>query len=120
MDSASYTSRSRSTAAYQRACRVLVGGVNSPVRAYRAVGGTPVFVDHAEGPYIFDLEGHRYVDLVGSWGSAIVGHAHPVVVEAVCRAAKSGLSFGACCAAESELAEIILSALPSMDGIRLL
>jgi len=95
-----------------------VAGVNSPVRAFRAVGGTPVFVDHAEGPYIFDLDGHRYVDLVGSWGSAIVGHAHPIVVEAVCRAAKSGLSFGACCAAESELAEIIISALPSVEVIR--
>ncbi|MEK7730767.1 MAG: glutamate-1-semialdehyde 2,1-aminomutase, partial [Planctomycetota bacterium] len=72
----------------------------------------------AEGPNIFDLDGHRYVDLVGSWGSAIVGHAHPAVVEAVCRAAKSGLSFGACCAAESELAEIIISALPSVEVIR--
>lgn len=110
--------RLRSTAAYERACRVLVAGVNSPVRAFQAVGGTPVFVDHAEGPYIFDLDGHRYVDLVGSWGSAIVGHAHPVVVEAVCRAAKGGLSFGACCAAESELAEIIISALPSMKVVR--
>lgn len=108
----------RSTAAYERACRVLVAGVNSPVRAFRAVGGTPVFVDHAAGPYIFDLDGRRYVDLVGSWGSAIVGHAHPAVVEAVCHAAKSGLSFGACCAAESELAEIIISALPSMEVIR--
>lgn len=108
----------RSTAAYQRACRVLVAGVNSPVRAFRAVGGTPVFIDRAEGPYIFDLDGRRYVDLVGSWGAAIVGHAHPAVVEAVCRAAQNGLSFGACCAAESELAEIILGALPSMEVIR--
>ncbi len=113
-----HSSRPCSTLAYERACRVLVAGVNSPVRAFRAVGGTPVFVDHAEGPYIFDLDGHRYVDLIGSWGSAVVGHAHPAVVEAVCRAAKSGLSFGACCAAESELAEIIISALPSVEVVR--
>lgn len=118
MNTVHYSSRPRSSEAYERACRVLVAGVNSPVRAFQAVGGTPVFVDHAEGPYIFDLDGHRYVDLVGSWGSAIVGHAHPVVVEAVCRAAKVGLSFGACCAAESELAEIIISALPSMEVVR--
>ncbi len=110
--------RPRSNAAYERACRVLVAGVNSPVRAFGAVGGTPVFVDRAEGPDIFDVDGRRYVDLVGSWGSAIVGHAPPAVVEAVCRAAKSGLSFGACCAAESELAEIIVSALPSMEVAR--
>ena len=90
--------RARSIEAYERACRVLVAGVNSPVRAFRAVGGAPVFVDRAEGPYLFDVDGNRYVDLVGSWGSAIVGHTHPAVVEAVCRAAKNGLSFGACCA----------------------
>jgi glutamate-1-semialdehyde 2,1-aminomutase len=110
--------RPRSIEAYERACRVLVAGVNSPVRAFRAVGGTPVFVDRAEGPYLFDVDGNRYVDLVGSWGSAIVGHAHPAVVEAVCRAAKNGLSFGACCAAESELAEIIVGALPSIEVLR--
>jgi len=74
--------RPNSIEAYERACRVLVAGVNSPVRAFRAVGGTPVFVDRAEGPYLFDVDGNRYVDLVGSWGSAIVGHAHPAVVEA--------------------------------------
>lgn len=77
-----------------------------------------MFVDHAAGPYIFDVDGHRYVDLVGSWGSAIAGHAHPAVVEAVCRAAENGLSFGACCAAEAELAEMIVSALPSMEFVR--
>jgi len=118
MNTEHHPSRPRSTVAYERACRVLVAGVNSPVRAFRAVGGSPVFVDHAEGPYIFDIDGHRYVDLVGSWGTAIVGHAHPAVVEAVCRAARSGLSFGACCAAETELAEIIISALPSIEVVR--
>jgi len=73
--------RARSIEAYERARRVLVAGVNSPVRAFRAVGGTPVFVDRAGGPYLFDVGGTRCVDLVGSWGSAIVGHAHPAVVE---------------------------------------
>src|SRR5947209_3249567 len=86
---------------FQRASRVLVGGVNSPVRAFRAVGGQPVFVDRAQGPYVFDVDGNRYGDLVGSWGPAIVGHAHPEVVEAVQRAAGRGLSFGACCEAEA-------------------
>ena len=75
--------RMQSVAAFERAQRVLVGGVNSPVRAYGAVGGEPVFVDRAEGPFVFDIDGNRYVDLVGSWGPAIVGHAHPDVVRAV-------------------------------------
>ncbi|MDO8628870.1 MAG: aminotransferase class III-fold pyridoxal phosphate-dependent enzyme, partial [Phycisphaerales bacterium] len=108
----------RSAAAYERACKVLVGGVNSPVRAFGAVGGKPVFLARAEGPYVFDVDARRYVDLVGSWGPAIVGHAHPVVIEAVCRAAARGLSFGACCETEAELAEIIVGAIPSMEMIR--
>lgn len=73
----------KSEAAFEQACRVLVGGVNSPVRAFGSVGGTPVFVESASGPHIFDVDGNRYIDLVGSWGPAIVGHAHPEVVEAV-------------------------------------
>ncbi len=108
----------KSAALFARAARVLVGGVNSPVRAFRAVGGEPLFVDRAEGPYIFDADGKRYVDLVGSWGPAIVGHAHPVVVEAVQQAATRGLSFGACCAAEADLAEILVGALPSVETVR--
>jgi glutamate-1-semialdehyde 2,1-aminomutase len=103
---------------YERACGVFVGGVNSPVRAFRAVGGQPVFVDRAEGPYIFDADGDRYVDLVGSWGPAIVGHAHPTVVEVVCATAERGLSFGACCALEADLAEILINALPSVENVR--
>lgn len=110
--------RRRSADLYERACRVLVGGVNSPVRAFRAVGGQPVFVERAEGPFIFDVDGRRYVDLVGSWGPAIVGHAHPRVVEAVQKAAAKGLSFGACCAAEAELAELIVQAIPSIEMVR--
>ncbi len=110
--------RPRSEAAFARAQKVLVGGVNSPVRAFRAVGGDPVFVARAEGATIHDLDGHRYVDLVGTWGPAIVGHAHPEVLDAVERAARNGLSFGACCEAEAELAEVILSALPGHDKVR--
>jgi glutamate-1-semialdehyde 2,1-aminomutase len=110
--------RPHSAALYERACRVLAGGVNSPVRAFRAVGGRPVFVDRMEGAYVHDVDGARYVDLVGSWGPAIVGHAHPAVVRAVQDAAAKGLSFGACCAAEADLAELITSALPSVERLR--
>ena len=98
---------------------MLVGGVNSPVRAFRAVGGKPVFVERVEGPYVYDVDGRQYLDLVGSWGPAIVGHAHPEVVKAVNRAVGKGLSFGACCAAEAELAEIIVGAIPSVEMVRL-
>ncbi|MCO6435674.1 MAG: glutamate-1-semialdehyde 2,1-aminomutase [Phycisphaerae bacterium] len=110
--------RTRSAELFKKACNLLVGGVNSPVRAFRAVGGEPVFLERAEGAYVFDVDGNRYVDLVGTWGPAIVGHAHPAVVEAVQQAATRGLSFGACCAAEAELAEIVVSALPSVEMIR--
>jgi glutamate-1-semialdehyde 2,1-aminomutase len=108
----------QSAALYDQACEVLVGGVNSPVRAFRAVGGKPVFVQRAEGAYIFDVDGNRYVDLVGSWGPAIVGHAHPTVIEAVQRAATNGLSFGACSPPEAKLAGIIAGALPSVELVR--
>lgn len=109
----------RSAGLFERACRTLVGGVNSPVRAFRAVGGQPVFVDRAQGAYVFDADDNRYVDLVASWGPAIVGHAHPKVVEAVKRAAEKGLSFGASCAAEADLAEMITDALPAVEMVRL-
>jgi len=94
------------------------GGVSSPVRAFGSVGGGPVFLERAEGAYVFDVDGNRYVDLVGSWGPAIVGHAHPRVVDAVHRAVASGLSFGACCAAEQTLASIIVDAVKSIDMLR--
>ncbi len=103
---------------FERACNVMVGGVNSPVRAFGGVGGTPVFVERAEGAYIYDADGNQYVDLVGSWGPAIVGHAHPDVVEAVTQAVRRGLSFGACCAAETDLASVIVGALPSVELLR--
>src|SRR4051794_30964696 len=97
---------------WEQARAVMPGGVSSPVRAFRAVGGNPVFVSRAEGPYIFDADNNRYLDLVGSWGPAIAGHAHARVIEAVQKAAASGLSFGACCAAEITLAQKIIAAFP--------
>ncbi|MFG1691637.1 glutamate-1-semialdehyde 2,1-aminomutase [Gemmatimonadota bacterium] len=108
----------RSTELFRRAQRVLVGGVNSPVRAFRSVGGEPVFVRRMEAAQVYDVDDRTYVDLVGSWGPAIVGHAHPSVVDAVREAAARGLSFGACCEAEAELAEIIVDALPSVEMLR--
>jgi glutamate-1-semialdehyde 2,1-aminomutase len=108
----------RSAAMFERAQRSLVGGVNSPVRAFGAVGGTPRFVERAEGAYITDVDGNRYVDLVGSWGPMILGHAAPEVVNAVREAASKGLSFGACCELEADSAELILSAFDSCELIR--
>ena len=104
---------------FERAQKVIPGGVNSPVRAFRAVGGTPRFIARAQGPYIFDAEGTRYIDYIGSWGPMILGHAHPAVLEAVQKAAVDGFSFGAPTEREVELAEEILSLVPSMDQIRL-
>jgi len=94
------------------------GGVSSPVRALRAVGGKPRFVARANGPYVIDVDGRQYIDLVGSWGAAIVGHAHPRVIEALNKAAAAGISFGACCAAEQELAGMIVNAIPSLQMLR--
>ena len=106
-------------ALFERAQKVIPGGVNSPVRAFRAVGGTPRFVARAEGPYIFDAEGRRYIDYIGSWGPMILGHGNPVVLDAVSKAARDGFSFGAPTEREVELAEEILSLVPSMDQVRL-
>ncbi len=106
-------------ALFERAQKVIPGGVNSPVRAFRAVGGTPRFIARGEGPYLFDAEGRRYIDYIGSWGPMILGHGHPAVLEAVQKAAVDGFSFGAPTEREVELAEEILSLVPSMDQIRL-
>jgi len=106
-------------AAFQRAQRVTPGGVNSPVRAFRAVGGTPRFIQRAEGAHLWDIEGRRYIDYVGSWGPMILGHGHPAVLDAVTRAAREGLSFGAPTEAESELAETIVAQVPSIEQLRL-
>ncbi len=104
---------------FARAQRVIPGGVNSPVRAFRAVGGTPRFISHGDGAYIVDAEGTRYIDYIGSWGPMILGHRHPAVQEAVHRAVDQGLSFGAPTEREIELAEAILSHVPSMEQVRL-
>jgi glutamate-1-semialdehyde 2,1-aminomutase len=104
---------------FERAQRVIPGGVNSPVRAFRAVGGTPRFIARAEGAYLWDAEGRRYIDYIGSWGPMILGHGHPAVLEAVQRAAREGLSFGAPTEREIELAEAILALVPSCEQIRL-
>jgi glutamate-1-semialdehyde 2,1-aminomutase len=104
---------------FERAKRVIPGGVNSPVRSFRSVGGTPRFFRRGEGAYLWDAEGKRYLDMVGSWGAAIAGHAHPEVVEAVQRAATQGLSFGAPTEAEIDMAETLCRLLPSMDQVRL-
>ena len=105
-------------AAFHRARNIMPGGVSSPVRAFSAVGGTPVFVDHASGPHITDVAGRTYVDLVGSWGPAILGHAHPEVVAAVQMAASRGLSFGAPSSTETELAEAIAARVPIAERVR--
>jgi glutamate-1-semialdehyde 2,1-aminomutase len=108
----------RSQALFQEAQTLLPGGVDSPVRAFRAVGGTPVFIDHAAGPYLYDVDGNRYLDYVQSWGPMILGHAHPAVVEAVVQASRRGFSFGAPTQAESELARLVIECVPSIEMIR--
>jgi glutamate-1-semialdehyde 2,1-aminomutase len=111
--------RPRSDAAFERAGRLIPGGVNSPARAFGAVGGRPVFVARGEGPYLYDLDGRRYLDYVGSWGPLILGHAHPRVVAAVTEATRDGASFGAPTERESELAELIVDAVSSIEMVRM-
>ena len=102
-----------------RAEKVIPGGVNSPVRAFKGVGGTPIFFERGEGAYVFDHEGRRYIDYVQSWGPLILGHAHPVILEALDTTAKKGLSFGAPTLLEVELAELITKLVPSMEQVRM-
>jgi glutamate-1-semialdehyde 2,1-aminomutase len=104
---------------FARAQKLLPGGVNSPVRAFRSVGGEPFFTERADGAYLWDVEGKRYIDYVGSWGPMIVGHNHPAVREAVERAIRNGLSFGTPCPAEVTMAETIVSLIPSVDMVRM-
>ena len=104
---------------FERAQAVIPGGVDSPVRSFASVGGEPFFVARAQGPYLFDTEGRRYVDYVQSWGASILGHAHPAVVEAVQQAAAAGTSYGAPTEREVELAEAIAARVPSVDKVRL-
>ncbi len=110
--------RFASQSLFERAQKVIVGGVNSPVRAFKAVGGQPPFVASAKGAYITDADGNRYIDYVGSWGPAIVGHAHPEVLAAVRDTIEKGLSFGAPTGLEVELAERVAAILPSMEMMR--
>ncbi len=104
---------------FDRAQRTIPGGVNSPVRAFRQVGGVPRFIDRAEGPYMIDAEGMRLIDYIGSWGPMIAGHAHPEVIEAVQHAATRSLSFGAPTADEIEMAEAICKLMPAVEMVRL-
>ena len=87
--------RENSLRAFQRARQLIPGGVNSPARAFGAVGGSPLFIKRAEAQYLFDIDGNRYIDYIGSWGPMILGHAHPQVIDAICQAASRGTSFGA-------------------------
>ena len=108
----------RSQALFQDAQKLLPGGVNSPVRAFRGVGGDPVFIERAQGPYLYDVDGNRYLDYVQSWGPMILGHAYPSVLNAVIEASKHGFSFGAPTRAESELAKLVIESVPSVEMIR--
>ncbi len=108
----------RSRALFARAKAVTPGGVHSPVRAFRAVGGTPLFLARGEGAEIEDADGHRYLDFVGSWGPLILGHAHPEVLVAVAAAARQGMTFGAPCAGEVELAEAVVARYPGLEQVR--
>ncbi|HVW68576.1 MAG TPA: glutamate-1-semialdehyde 2,1-aminomutase [Steroidobacteraceae bacterium] len=109
---------SRSEALYERALRVIPGGVSSPVRAFRAVGGTPRFVARGAGQYLTDADGRKYLDLVNSWGALILGHAHPQVIAAITEAVGNGTTFGAPCAGEVELAERIVAAYSALEQVR--
>src|SRR5437868_8237915 len=107
-----------SESAFARACHVTPGGVNSPARAFGAVGGQPIFIQRGEGAYLHDVDGNRYLDYVGSWGPLILGHAHPRVVAAIEETARNGTSFGAPTELESELAELVIAAVPSIEMVR--
>ena len=111
--------REKSQAAFTRAKHLMPGGVNSPARAFGGVGGEPVFFERGEGAYLYDIDGNRYIDYIGSWGPMILGHGHPKVVEALQAAVGRGTSFGAPTLAESELAEMLIDAVPSIEKVRL-
>ncbi len=110
---------SQSDQLFEQACQVIPGGVNSPVRAYNGVGGTPVFFDRAEGALMVDVDGDQYIDYVGSWGPMICGHANPEIIEAVIETVRKGLSFGAPTQLEVELAEKICAVMPNIDLVRM-
>ncbi len=111
--------RERSEAIFAEAQRLMPGGVNSPARAFGAVGGTPIVFERGEGAWLIDVDGNRYLDYIGSWGPMILGHGHPAVVEALQRQVTRGLSYGAPTEAENELADLIIQAVPSIEKVRL-
>jgi glutamate-1-semialdehyde 2,1-aminomutase len=111
--------RTKSKSAFEKAKTLVPGGVNSPARAFGGVGGTPIFIDHASGPHLFDIDGNKYVDFIGSWGPMILGHAHPKVVHAIQNTAFKGSSFGAPTEMESQMAELIISMVPSIEMVRM-
>ncbi|MDP8051840.1 glutamate-1-semialdehyde 2,1-aminomutase [Pasteurella atlantica] len=104
---------------FEKAQQVIPGGVNSPVRAFKGVGGTPIFIEKAQGAYIFDSENNHYIDYVGSWGPMILGHNHPKILDAVIKTAQNGLSFGAPSPLETELAELVCKLIPSIEKVRM-
>ena len=110
---------SRSEILYAQAQRLIPGGVNSPVRAFNGVGGTPLFIERADGAWLYDVDGKAYIDYVGSWGPMVLGHNHPAVREAVIEAAGRGLSFGAPTEIEVKMAELVTKLVPSMDMVRM-
>ncbi|MGB1972002.1 MAG: glutamate-1-semialdehyde 2,1-aminomutase [Flavobacteriaceae bacterium] len=108
----------RSSALFSAAKKVIPGGVNSPVRAFKSVGGDPIFVDKAKGAYLFDEDGNRFIDYISSWGPMIIGHAHEDVIEALTRQAKKGTSYGIPTALETEIASLVVSIVPNIDKVR--
>src|SRR5688572_1058482 len=111
--------RTKSHEIFEQASHLMPGGVNSPARAFGAVGGEPIVIERGDGAYIYDIDGNRYLDYIGSWGPMILGHNHPRVRDAIQQAAARGTSFGAPTEAESELAELIIEAVPSVEKVRL-
>ncbi len=114
----STVTQTRSDELFAEAQRVIPGGVNSPVRAFRAVGGHPRFIERGEGPYLYDVDGQRYIDYVLSWGPLILGHAHPAVVRAIVEQAAKGTSYGAPTAMETQLAEMVVATMPAIEMVR--
>ena len=109
----------KSEALFEKAVRLIPGGVNSPVRAFGSVGGTPRFIDRADGVFMTDVDGNRYMDFIGSWGPMILGHNHPVIREAVIKACENGLSYGAATEREVEMAELMTDIIPTIDMVRM-
>src|SRR3954471_3882080 len=112
-------SRAKSEALFAEALNCIPGGVNSPVRAFRAVGGEPFFVNKAKGAHVFDVDGNEYIDYVGTWGPAILGHAHPKIIKAVQETAEQGTSFGIPNPLEVTMAKLVCEAVPSVQKVRM-